>query len=144
MLELRRVSKVCGQGTQRAEAAVMRAQRTANEPTLSRAYVWESLYIFDPQGVRIELTVQNRSLGRVRPRVRFEDTGSVGGSAWPRLRRRKGLNGCALGPQHNRCTSSPATPGQDHMVAINELLGYKIAAVLRSGKSIADRHAARR
>ena len=38
MLELRRVSKVCGQGTQRAEAAVMRAQRTANEPTLSRAY----------------------------------------------------------------------------------------------------------
>lgn len=25
--------------------------------------VWESLYIFDPQGVRIELTVQNRPLG---------------------------------------------------------------------------------
>jgi hypothetical protein len=42
MLELRRVSKVCGRGTQRAEAAVMRAQRTANEPTLSRAYwaIW--------------------------------------------------------------------------------------------------------
>jgi len=38
MLELRRVSKVCGKATQRAEAAVMRAQRTANEPTLSRAY----------------------------------------------------------------------------------------------------------
>jgi len=38
MLELRRVSKVYGQGTQRAEAAIMRAQRTANEPTSSRAY----------------------------------------------------------------------------------------------------------
>jgi hypothetical protein len=37
MLELRRVSKVCGKGTQRAEAAVMRAQRATNEPTLSRA-----------------------------------------------------------------------------------------------------------
>jgi hypothetical protein len=38
MLELRRVSKARGQGAQRTEAAVMHAQRTANEPTLSRAY----------------------------------------------------------------------------------------------------------
>jgi hypothetical protein len=29
MLELRRVAKACGQATERAEAAVMRAQRTA-------------------------------------------------------------------------------------------------------------------
>jgi hypothetical protein len=35
MLELRRLSNLCGQGAQRAVAAVMRAQRTANEPTLS-------------------------------------------------------------------------------------------------------------
>ena len=38
MLERRQVFKVCGQGTQRAEAAVMCAQRTANEPALNRAY----------------------------------------------------------------------------------------------------------
>jgi hypothetical protein len=38
MLELRRVSKVCGQETQRSAATVMRTQRTANEPTLGRAY----------------------------------------------------------------------------------------------------------
>jgi hypothetical protein len=37
-LELCRVSEVCGQGTQRGQAAVMRAQRTANEPTLSCAH----------------------------------------------------------------------------------------------------------
>jgi hypothetical protein len=34
-LELRRVPKACEQPTQRAEAAFMRAHRTANEPTLT-------------------------------------------------------------------------------------------------------------
>jgi hypothetical protein len=37
MLELRRVSKVCGQGLS-AQKQPLCAQRTANEPTLSRAY----------------------------------------------------------------------------------------------------------
>jgi hypothetical protein len=38
MLERRRVSKVCGRGPQPAEAAVIRAQRTADEPTWNHAY----------------------------------------------------------------------------------------------------------
>ena len=33
MLELRRMPKAYGQGTRRTEAAVMRAQATAKEPT---------------------------------------------------------------------------------------------------------------